>query len=332
MVHNERMYFLDDVELDDQDLRLIQNLYYQQEAGIRINDTVSKMGPKKRGVRQGCVLSPDLCSLFIEIFMRTIKNLPTIVVGGVNVNKLRYADDTVLIVNNQEVLQALVTQLDCVSNKFGMQINTKKTEVIVVSKKAKAPVCKILVDGSTLNQVENFKSLGCTISGACKDEYEIKSAHAKAAFNQLRSVLCNEKIVLPMQIPGFEMLCAPDLHILQRDMDNIKSDTRQNLCFRIVVFAMNATDILDSLKEQCRSSENHLQTEKLAQGNQTTTIALPCAITFRKNRWKKARGKQRTLFLQQSPGRTIDIIDKARDREKLKIFTNEAINVCQQTL
>ena len=60
-----------------------------------------------------------------------------------------------------------------------------------------------------------------------------------------------------MQIPGFEMLCAPDIHILRRDMDNIKSDTRQHLCFRNVVFATNAKDILDSQKEQCRSSENH---------------------------------------------------------------------------
>ena len=67
---------------------------------------------------------------------------------------------------------------------------------MLVSKEAEAPVCKILVDGSTLNQVETFKYLGCTISGACKDEYEIKirSAQAKAAFNHLRSVLCNKKL------------------------------------------------------------------------------------------------------------------------------------------
>ena len=159
------MHLLDDLELDDKDLRLIQNLYYQQEAAIRINVTVSKMVPTKRGVRQGYVLSPDLFSLFSEILMRTIKNLPGIGVG-VSVNNLRYADDTVLIAKNQEDLQALVTQLDCVSKKFGMQINIKKKEIMAVSKKAEAPIYKILVDGSTLNQVENFKNLGCTISEA----------------------------------------------------------------------------------------------------------------------------------------------------------------------
>ena len=45
---------------------------------------------------------------------------------------------------------------------------------------------------------------------------------------------------------------------------------------------------------------------------------------------KKAKGKQRTLFLQQFPGRPNGIIHAARDREKWKLFTNEATNVCQQ--
>ena len=100
-----------------------------------------------------------------------------------------------------------------------------------------------------------------------------------------------------MQITGFELLSAPDIHILRQDTDNNKSDTRNR--FRNVVLATNAKDILDSQKKQCRNSENHLHTEKLAQGNQTTTIALPwprhtergarSAITFRKKRWEECK-------------------------------------------
>ena len=126
VVQNELMYFLDFLDLNEKALRLIQKLYYQQEAGIKINDTVSKMLPIKRGVIQGSVILPDLYSLFSEILMRTIKNLPGIGVGGVNVNNLRCADDTVLIAKNRDDLQALVTQLDCVSKIFGMQINVKR--------------------------------------------------------------------------------------------------------------------------------------------------------------------------------------------------------------
>ena len=110
------------------------------------------------------------------------------------------------------------------------------------------------------------------------------------------------------------MLCAPDIRILQRDLDNIKSDRRQNLCFRIVVFATNAKDILDSQKEHCRSSENTLQTEKLAQGNQTMTIALhwSChtergarsAITFRKNRWEESQRQKEDPLPTTVPWKT----------------------------
>ena len=45
----------------------------------------------KRGVRQGCVLSPDLFSLYSEIIMRNIEEQPGIRVGGHNINNLRYA-------------------------------------------------------------------------------------------------------------------------------------------------------------------------------------------------------------------------------------------------
>ena len=50
--HNEIMHFLDDLSLDDKDLRLIQKLYYQQYAAIRVNSKLSEIVPIKRGDRQ----------------------------------------------------------------------------------------------------------------------------------------------------------------------------------------------------------------------------------------------------------------------------------------
>ena len=45
---------------DGKDLRVIRNLYWEQEATIRIDDDCSVYKPICRGVRQGCVFSPDL--------------------------------------------------------------------------------------------------------------------------------------------------------------------------------------------------------------------------------------------------------------------------------
>ena len=65
--HNEMMHFFDDLSLDDKDLQLIQTLYYQQYVAIRVNSKLSEMVSIKRGVRQGCILSPYLLSLYGEI-------------------------------------------------------------------------------------------------------------------------------------------------------------------------------------------------------------------------------------------------------------------------
>ena len=65
------MHSLDDHSLDDKD-RLIQTLYYQQHAAIRVNSKLSEMVPIKRGVPQGCVLSPDLFSLYSETIIRSL--------------------------------------------------------------------------------------------------------------------------------------------------------------------------------------------------------------------------------------------------------------------
>ena len=61
--HNEMMHSLDDLGQDDKDLRLLQTLYYQQYAAIRVNSKLCEIVLLKRGVRQVSVISPDLFSL-----------------------------------------------------------------------------------------------------------------------------------------------------------------------------------------------------------------------------------------------------------------------------
>ena len=59
--HQNLDEILDFFIIDGKDLRLLKSLYWEQKAAIRVADSVSDFVPiKKRGVRQGCVLSPDL--------------------------------------------------------------------------------------------------------------------------------------------------------------------------------------------------------------------------------------------------------------------------------
>ncbi|GFO12851.1 retrovirus-related pol polyprotein from type-1 retrotransposable element r2 [Plakobranchus ocellatus] len=119
---------------------------------MRIENKTSTFQDIKRGVRQGCVLSPDLFSLYSEIIMRNLENHPGIKVGGQNINNLRYADDTVLIAENKEDLQKLLNIVEEENRKKGLELNSKKTEVMVISCKQESPKCDIFINEVKLKQ------------------------------------------------------------------------------------------------------------------------------------------------------------------------------------
>ena len=56
------------MNIDGKDLRILRNLYWEQEAAIRVDNEYSEYKSIRRGVRQGCVLSPDLFNIYSEIF------------------------------------------------------------------------------------------------------------------------------------------------------------------------------------------------------------------------------------------------------------------------
>ena len=130
--------------MDGKDLRVIKSMYWKQTEAVRVNNDTSSFQKTKRGVRQGCVLSPDLFNLYNEVIMRNLEEHPGIKVGGKNVNNLRYIDDAVLIGENEKDLQALLDIIEREILNKGLELNSKKTKVIVISRKANA-TCNIYI-------------------------------------------------------------------------------------------------------------------------------------------------------------------------------------------
>ena len=88
---------------------LMRNLYAGQEATVRIGHGTTDWFQIRKGVGQGCILSPCLFNLYAEYIMRNAgldEAQAEIKIVGRNINNLRYADDTTLMVENEEELRA----------------------------------------------------------------------------------------------------------------------------------------------------------------------------------------------------------------------------------
>ena len=91
---------------------LLRNLYAGQEATVRTgHGTTDWFQIGKEGVRQGCILSPCLFNFSAEYIMRNAgleKMQAGIKIAERNINNLRYADDTTLRAESEELKNLLM--------------------------------------------------------------------------------------------------------------------------------------------------------------------------------------------------------------------------------
>ena len=86
----------------------------------------------RKGVRQGCILSPCLFNLYAEYIMRNAgleEAQGGIKIAGRNVNNLRCAVDTTLMAETEEELKSLLIKVKEESEKVGLKVNIQKTNM-----------------------------------------------------------------------------------------------------------------------------------------------------------------------------------------------------------
>ena len=100
---------------------LLRNLYAGQEATVRSGHGTTGLFQIGKGVCQGCILSPCLFNLYAEHIMRNAgldEAQTAIKTAGRNINNLRYADDTTIMTESEE-LKSLLMKVKEESEKVG---------------------------------------------------------------------------------------------------------------------------------------------------------------------------------------------------------------------
>ena len=111
---------------------LLGNLYAGQEVTVRTGHGTDWLQIRK-GVHQGCILSPCLFNLYAEYILRNTgpdEAQAGIKIARRNINNFRNADDTTLMAESKEELKSLLMKLKEESKKVGLKLNIQKTKIM----------------------------------------------------------------------------------------------------------------------------------------------------------------------------------------------------------
>ena len=103
---------------------LLRNLYASQEATVRTRHGTTDWFKIRKGVHQGCILSPCLFNLYAEYILlnpRLDEAQAGIKIAGRNINNLAYADDNILMAESEEELKSLLMKVKEDSEKDGLR-------------------------------------------------------------------------------------------------------------------------------------------------------------------------------------------------------------------
>ena len=128
--HNKLWKILKEIGIPDHLTCLLRNLYAGQEATVRTGHGTADWFQIGKRVHQCCMLSPCLFSLYAEYIMRSAELEDAqagIKIAKRNINNFRYANDTTLRAESEE-LKTLLIKVKEESEKVGLKLNIQKTK------------------------------------------------------------------------------------------------------------------------------------------------------------------------------------------------------------
>ena len=192
----------------------IKSVYQNVTSAVRVNGICSDWFEVENGVKQGCILSPTLFSIFVNDLAKEIKMLNNgIQIDDYNLSILLFADDIALISDTPESLQ---TMLDTLSNwcyKWRLSVNVDKTKVMhfrppSVSKTSYNFTCA----GLPIDVTDSYKYLGLTLNEHL-DKNVIAKSVAKSAQRALGLLIAKHKALggMPHEVFSklYDSLVAP---------------------------------------------------------------------------------------------------------------------------
>jgi len=141
-------------------LNAVIAIYRNSWAAVKINNKLSKQFKINSGVKQGCPLSPILFIIIIEVLHSQFRLNDNIKQNHLIKQKSQgYADDTLLLINNNDELNEFYNEIKIYCNITGAKVNDDKSKMLLIGKWVNIPTNVIIT-----NAENGIKYLGAKIS------------------------------------------------------------------------------------------------------------------------------------------------------------------------
>ena len=126
-------------------------------------------------------------------------------IAGRNINNLRYADNTTLMAQSEE-LKSLLMKVKEESEKVGLKLNIQKMKIM-----ASGPITSQQIDGETVETVADFIFLGSKITahGDCSHEIKRRLLLGRKVMTNLYSILKSRNITLSTKVHLVKAMVFP---------------------------------------------------------------------------------------------------------------------------
>ncbi len=194
---------------------IIKSMYSNNKCAIQIGNKHTDFFTQKRGVRQGCSLSPTLFNIYINELAVLLKQstAPGLTLQDQNIKLLLYADDLVLLSSTPQGLQQHLDLLDNYCQNWALAVNLKKTNIMVFQNK---PRCqehryRFSLGSTALEHTMQYTYLGLIITASGNFSVAVNALKDKArrALYAIKKKFQNIEIPLTIWCKIFDSVIQP---------------------------------------------------------------------------------------------------------------------------
>ena len=206
---------LNDYSIGGNFLKILQEIYKGNQVFVKLTNGLLHPINTTIGLKQGCVFSPIIFNLFINKICNIFdESCSPVKINNVNLNSLLWADDLMLVSETPTGLQNAIDKMHSFYQSLDLQINKKKTKVIIFNKRGVKLDKKylFLIDGVKLEITDQYQYLGLKLrpSGSMNlAVQELCDKASRAWFGISNIIFRNKRMEVDKVFGIFDSLVTP---------------------------------------------------------------------------------------------------------------------------